>query len=176
MEGNDLIGVKLTDGKRDIMLATKDGLAIRFQEQDVRSMGRTAQGVRGIRLNEGDEVVGIDLVRDDADLLVLTEKGYGKRTSFEEYRPQIRGGKGVITIRTNKRNGKVVSIQAVDANEELMIISRNGIIIRQEAAGISQQGRATQGIRVMRLDKDDRIVSVARHIMKTTDEVERQGN
>lgn len=176
VDDNDLIGVKLTDGNRQIMMATRDGLAIRFHEEDVRSMGRTARGVRGIRLNEDDEVVGIDLVRDNAHLMVITEKGYGKRTPFKEYRSQVRGGKGIITMKTNRRNGKVVSIQAVDANEELLIISRNGIIIRQEAAGISQQGRATQGIRVMRLDKDDRIVSVARHTMKTTDEVEKQGN
>lgn len=176
VDDNDLIGVKLTDGNREIMMATRDGLAIRFHEKDVRSMGRTTRGVIGIRLNEGDEVVGIDLVRENAHLLTITEKGYGKRTPLTEYRPQIRGGKGIITMRTNRRNGKVVSIQTVNANEELLIISRNGIIIRQEAAGISQQGRATQGIRVMRLDEDDRIVSVARHTMKTTDDVEKQGN
>ncbi len=174
-EGNDLIGVKLTDGKREVVLATKDGLAIRFHEEEVRSMGRTARGVIGIRLNEGDEVVGLELVREDADLLVITEKGYGKRTPLEEYRTQGRGGKGIITMRTTRRNGKVANIQAVNANEELMIISRNGIIIRQEASGISRQGRATQGIRVMRLDEDDRIVSVARHTMKTTEDVENHG-
>lgn len=174
-EGNDLIGVKLTDGKRDVMLATRNGLSIRFHEEEVRSMGRTARGVKGIRLMKNDAVVSLELVRDNADILVITEKGYGKRTSADEYRPQVRGGKGIITMRTNNRNGKVVTIQAVNPNEELMIVSRNGIIIRQEAAGISRQGRTTQGIRVMRLDADDQIVSVARHTMKTTEEVENQG-
>lgn len=171
-EGNELIGVKLTDGKRDVMLATRDGLAIRFHEEEVRSMGRTARGVKGIRLGEGDAVVGLELVRENADILVITEKGFGKRTRADEYRFQGRGGKGVITMRTNKRNGKVVTIQAVEEKEELMMVSRNGIIIRQEAAGISRQGRATQGIRVMRLDEDDRVVSVARHTMQSTEEVE----
>ena len=174
-EGNDLIGVKLTDGNRDIMLATTNGLSIRFDEQEVRSMGRTARGVIGIRLDEDDAVVSLELVRENSHILVISEKGYGKRTPAEEYRPQGRGGKGIITMRTTKRNGKVVTIQAVNADEELMIVSRNGIIIRQEAAGISQQGRATQGVRVMRLDEDDRIVSVARHTIKTTEDVENDG-
>jgi len=171
-EGNELIGVRLTDGRREIMLATKNGLAIRFSEEEVRSMGRTARGVIGIRLTAGDELVGMELVREDADIVVLTEAGYGKRTPMKEYRTQARGGKGVITMRTNKRNGKVVTIQGVLGHEELMIVSRKGIIIRQEAAGISRQGRATQGIRVMRMDEDDQIVSVARLDMQTTEEVE----
>ncbi len=174
-EGNDLIGVKLTDGSRDIMLATANGLAIRFHEEEVRSMGRVTRGVKGIRLRSGDSVVAMELVRENADILVLTEAGYGKRTSMKEYRPQARGGKGIITMKTNKRNGKVVTIQGVEGYEELMIVSRNGIIIRVEAAEISRQGRATQGIRVMRMDEDDSIVSVARLTMKTTEEVENHG-
>ena len=174
-EGNDLIGVKLTDGNRDIMLATANGLAIRFHEEEVRSMGRVTRGVKGIRLRSGDSVVAMELVRENADILVLTEAGYGKRTSMKEYRPQARGGKGIITMKTNKRNGKVVTIQGVEGYEELMIVSRNGIIIRVEAAEISRQGRATQGIRVMRMDEDDSIVSVARLTMKTTEEVENHG-
>ena len=174
-EGNDLIGVKLTDGNRDIMLATANGLAIRFHEEEVRSMGRVTRGVKGIRLRSGDSVVAMELVRENADILVLTEAGYGKRTSMKEYRAQTRGGKGIITMKTNKRNGKVVTIQGVEGYEELMIVSRNGIIIRIEAAEISRQGRATQGIRVMRMDEDDSIVSVARLTMKTTEEVENHG-
>jgi len=174
-DGNDLIGVKLTDGNRDVMLATANGLCIRFSESEVRSMGRTARGVKGIRITGDDAVVALELVRENAHILVISDKGYGKRTPVEEYRPQGRGGKGIITMKTTERNGKVVTIQAVNTNEELMIVSRNGIIIRQEAAGISQQGRATQGVRVMRLDGDDRVVSVARHTMKTTEEVENDG-
>lgn len=171
-EGNDLIGVKLTDGSRDIMLATANGLAIRFHEKEVRSMGRVTRGVKGIGLTMGDSVVAMELVRENADILVLTEGGSGKRTPMSEYRPQARGGKGIITMKTTKRSGKVVTIQGVEGYEELMIVSKNGIIIRVEAAEISRQGRATQGIRVMRMDEDDQIVSVARLTMRTTEEVE----
>ena len=171
-EGNELIGVKLTDGKRDIMLATMEGMAIRFNEAEARSMGRTARGVKGIDLREGDAVVSMELIREDADILVVTVGGYGKRTPAKQYRAQARGGRGLITIRTTKKNGNVATIQAVREQEELMIITRNGIIIRQEVSGISRQGRSAQGIRLIRLDKDDMVVSVARLTPKTTQEVE----
>ncbi len=160
--GDELVEVKLTDGRQEIMLGTKKGLAIRFPEKDVSPYGRTARGVKGISLRPGDEVVSMDTVRAGAEALVVTANGFGKRTSVEEYRPQTRGGIGVINIKTTERNGDVVALQIVRPEEEVMMISREGIIIRIRAKDISSMGRATQGVTLMRLDQGDKLVAVAR--------------
>jgi DNA gyrase subunit A len=161
-EGDDLVEVKLTDGDQEIMLGTKNGLAIRFSEKDVPAYGRTTRGVKGISLRKGDEVVSMDTVRSGADVLVVTANGFGKRTGADEYRTQSRGGMGIINIKTTGRNGEVVALQIVRPDEEVMMISREGIIIRIKARDVSAMGRATQGVTLMRLDRGDKLVAVAR--------------
>jgi DNA gyrase subunit A len=161
-EGDDLVEAKPTDGTREIIIATKKGFAIRFRESDVRSMGRVASGVRGIRLRKGDHVMGICRVESDSSLFTVTVKGYGKRTQFDEYRIQTRGGKGVTNLRVTPKNGEVVGIAPLHDDDEVMFISREGMIIRAPAKDISEIGRATQGVRVMRLNKGDELVSFAR--------------
>ena len=165
-ENDELIGVKLTDGNQEIILGTREGLAIRFPEEQVRPMGRSARGVKGISLEPGDAVVGMDIAREGADLLVLTENGYGKRTGLEEYRSQARGGKGILNIKMSKRNGKVIGISVVQPGEELMIISSDGIIIRLDVNDISRTGRVTQGVTLMRLENDQRVVAMAKVVMR----------
>lgn len=160
-EGDQLIDVKLTSGQEEIILATRGGIAIRFAEKEVRSMGRVTRGVRGISLSDNDEVVGMETVRPDAYLLAVTANGFGKLTPLTEYRAQARGGKGLINIRTSERNGNVVAVQVVKGDEEIMMISAYGIIIRLKAGDISAMGRATQGVTLMRLDRGDTVVAVA---------------
>src|SRR5690606_2628908 len=165
-EGDELIAVQITTGSDHVVLATRDGMAIRFDERDVREMGRVATGVRGIRLRGNDVVIGMVVSRTDgpgrATLLVVSEHGRGKRTDIEEYRLQTRGGQGVINFRVNDATGKVVAIKAVYPGDELMMITRNGIVNRQRVDEIRVIGRATQGVRVMRMDEGDTIVDVAR--------------
>ncbi|HHW06804.1 MAG TPA: DNA gyrase subunit A [Clostridia bacterium] len=163
-QDDELIGVKLTDGRQEIILGTREGMAIRFPEEEVRPMGRSAKGVKGISLATGDAVVGMDIAQAGADLLVLTENGYGKRTGLEEYRSQARGGKGILNIKMSERNGKVIGISVVQPGEELMIISSEGIIIRLDVDGISRTGRVTQGVTLMRLENDQRVVAMAKVI------------
>ena len=158
-ENDKLIDAKLTTGNQEVILGTKYGLAIKFSEKDVRSMGRSARGVKGITLNENDQVVGMDIVDNDKELLVITDKGYGKRTSLDKYRAQKRAGKGIITLKQNDKNGKVIDIKTVK-DEEIILISKEGILLRTSAAEISETGRNTQGVRVMRLNEDDRVASV----------------
>lgn len=169
-EEDELIGVKLTQGEDEIMLATKRGLVIRFSEKDVRAMGRTARGVKGISLGEGNIVVGMDTCKDGADLLFVTEKGYGKRTPLTEFRTQNRGGKGLIGMRVNNKTGMVVGIMVLSGGDEIMLITLEGIMIRISADGISVMGRATQGVRVMRMDGPDKLVALARVINKEDDD------
>ncbi|MEM2925362.1 MAG: DNA gyrase subunit A [Methanocellales archaeon] len=161
-EGDELVEVKLTKGDDEIILSTKNGKAIRFKETDVRSMGRNASGVRGIRLIGDDEVVSMEIVRENSTLLTITENGYGKRTSLEEYRLTHRGGQGVITIITNQRNGKVVAVKEVADGEELMLITTQGVIIRVSANSIPVQGRNTQGVKIMNVAEGDKVVGVAK--------------
>lgn len=162
-EEDQLVDVKLTSGEEQIVLATKRGQAIRFPEEQVRPMGRNTRGVRGISLAANDEVVGMETVRPDAYLLTVTANGFGKRTLLTEYRAQTRGGKGVINIKVNKRNGLVVAVQVVIKNdEEIMMVSAEGIAIRFSAEDISKIGRATQGVTLMKLDQGDTVVAVAR--------------
>ncbi|MDP3103525.1 MAG: DNA gyrase subunit A [Candidatus Methanoperedens sp.] len=161
-EGDKLVSVKLTDGTKNFVIGTKHGKAIRFNENDVRSMGRNAGGVRGIRLLGEDEVVSAAVVEEGSTLLTVTENGYGKRTEFEEYRAMNRGGQGVITIDVSIRNGNVVDIRTVHEDDEIMVTTSKGIVIRVPVSGIKVQGRNTQGVRIMKVDGGDRVVGVAR--------------
>jgi DNA gyrase subunit A len=161
-----LIDVQITGGNDEVILATYEGMAIRFHESDVREMGRVATGVRGIRLRPNDAVVGMVVIREDvrdtATLLIVTERGRGKRTAIDDYRFQSRGGMGVINFRINEQTGKIVAIKGVQPDDELMLISRHGIVTRQRVAEIRVIGRATQGVRVMALDAGDVLMDVAR--------------
>lgn len=159
---DELIEVLLTDGTKQVLIATEQGMAVHFKETDVRPMGRTAQGVIGIRLRQDDNVIGAVVAEKEKTILTVTELGYGKRTDIQEYRIISRGGVGVQNIKVTDKNGKAVAVQAVKDDDELMLISQNGIIIRTPASGISSIGRATQGVRVMRLDQGDKVVSAAK--------------
>ncbi|NYE57606.1 DNA gyrase subunit A [Carboxydothermus ferrireducens] len=161
-EGDKLIDVKLSTGQEEVIIGTKKGIAIRFSETDVRPMGRTARGVKGISLSPGDEVIGLEVVDEQAELLTVTSKGFGKKTPFSEYRVQGRGGKGIINMKVTQKNGEVVGIVAVRPEDEVMAISGEGIMIRVKAAEISTQGRATQGVTLMKLNKDDQLTAVAK--------------
>ena len=164
-EGDELIDVQITNGEDDVILATRNGLAIRFRESDARVMGRVAEGVRGIRLGGDDRVVGMVVVaRDEATLLVVSESGMGKRSEIDAYRLQKRGGKGVINLKTTERTGKVVAIKSVVPGDQLMLITRNGVINRQRVDEIRVIGRATQGVRLVNLDENDSVMDVARVI------------
>lgn len=164
--GDELEGVKKTSGEEEVILATRRGMAIRFREAEVRSMGRTARGVKGIRLREDDRVVSVDTIHEEAEVLAVTENGFGKRTPLKEYRTQSRGGKGVITMRVNERNGPLVAIKLVRPEDQLMLITAEGILIRLTVDEISQQSRATQGVTLMRLDPGDKVVAVAKIITR----------
>ncbi len=161
-DDDELISVKLTRGTTELIAVTRNGLAIRFDEKDVRGMGRNAMGVKGIRLNKGDSVIALDIVEEDGDLLVITEKGFGKRTPLNEYRLQARGGKGVKTVNITKKIGPLVGAKVVKDNCEVMLISAEGIIIRMDINGISIMGRSTQGVTLMKLDKNDSVVAMAK--------------
>ena len=163
-EDDELISVRKTHGNKEIIIVTKYGKAIRFSEKDVREMGRNAAGVKSITLNKDDEVISMDLIEEGKDLLVVSEKGYGKRTSLEEYRIQNRGGKGLITYQVKEKTGSLISAKVVDKTDELMLISLGGIIIRLKVEGISKMGRSTQGVTLMRIEEDDKVVAVAKHV------------
>jgi DNA gyrase subunit A len=160
--GDTLIAANSTDGSRDIFLGSKKGMAIRFKEDDVRPMGRTAAGVRGISLEEGDEVVAMEVLRGDATLLSITERGYGKRSNIAEYRRQSRGGKGIITIKTDERNGNVVGIKQVMEEDNIMIITSKGKLIRIDVKNISVIGRNTKGVRLISVEESERVVGITR--------------
>ena len=161
-EGDSVVAAGLSDGVKDVVLATRRGNAVRFDETNVRATGRATRGVRGITLEDGDEVVSMALVKEDSVLLTITENGYGKRTPVEEYRKIRRGGKGVITINTNERNGPVVAVMEVEQPDELIVTSQTGMVIRMAVAGISVQGRNTMGVRIMKLDESDKVRGVDR--------------
>ena len=153
-EGDELISVKVTNGDQNIIIGTKDGYAASFHEDDVRSMGRNATGVRGINLRDGDEVVGADILRPDSYVLVISENGYGKGTKVEEYGIRRRGGKGVKTFKITDKNGSLVGMRTYTGEEDILLITNEGIIIRFSAEDISKTGRDTQGVRLMRLDEE----------------------
>ncbi|HHT50540.1 MAG TPA: DNA gyrase subunit A [Eubacteriaceae bacterium] len=161
-EEDELIGVRLTNGEKEIIIGTKKGFAIRFDEKDVRPMGRTAMGVRGINLRKNDEVIGMDLVSERSYLLAISNKGFGKMTDLDAYRTQARGGKGVTTYNITEKTGELVGIRVVTTEDEIMLINNHGIVIRIEASGISQMGRNTQGVTLMRVDKDDEVICAAK--------------
>jgi len=165
-ENDELIDVKLTSGKDELIIGTMNGMAIRFSEEEVRSMGRTARGVRGITLRGNDRAIGLELVQGGNFLLVVTANGFGKRTNLDEYRTQGRGGKGMMTIRPTKRNGPVSGIKVVHVEEEVMIITAEGIIIRLSVKGISAMGRTTQGVTLMRMDENDSVVAMAKVVTR----------
>jgi DNA gyrase subunit A len=163
--GDKLIGVQITDGQREILLGTRQGIVIRFKEEDVRPMGRTAHGVRGITLEEGNQVIGMETITPDSTtaVLTITENGFGKRTSVSEYRLQGRGGKGIISVKTTERNGQAVGFVQVRENDEIMMMSSKGKILRCRVDKIREVGRNTQGVRVLEMEEtDDRVVGVAR--------------
>jgi DNA gyrase subunit A len=161
-DGDRLMAAQINDGVGEVFIGTRDGMAIRFEQDDVRPMGRSAYGVKGISLREGDEVVAMEIVRPGSTLLTVTEHGYGKRTELDEYRVQSRGGVGIINIQTSERNGRVVGMASVHDDDEFMLITQQGKILRTVARDIRSIGRATQGVRLIEMDADDRVVSLAR--------------
>ena len=161
-DDDELIAASRTSGRHEVILATSDGKSIRFPEEQVRAMGRAAGGVRGMTLRDGDRVVGMEILSPGATILTVTERGYGKRTPLEDYRVQRRGGMGIITIRTSERNGPVVSVAQVVDDDEVMLITDGGKVLRARVAGISTMGRATQGVRIMNLADDEKIAAMAR--------------
>ena len=177
-DGDKLIGVQITDGQREILLGTRQGIVIRFKEDEVRPMGRTAHGVRGITLEEGNEVIGMETITPDSTtaVLTITEGGFGKRTPVSEYRLQGRGGKGIISVKTTERNGLAVGFVQVRENDEIMMMSSKGKILRCRVDKIREVGRNTQGVRVLEMEEaDDRVVGVAR-LADTGDRDETAGN
>ena len=161
-EDDEVIGVRLTDGNQEIIMGTKKGMSVRFREGDVRTMGRSATGVKGITLDPDDEVIDMDVVKEQADVLIVTANGYGKRTPIDEYRLQGRGGKGIKTHHVTERSGHVVGLKVVEPDEDLMIVTTTGIIIRLEVKGISTMGRYTQGVKLIRLAEGEEVGSVAK--------------
>jgi DNA gyrase subunit A len=169
-EGDEVIGVKLTDGQQEVILSTRDGQAIRFKEEDVRPMGRGAGGVRGITLEHGDCVVGIAVASPGATLLAVAERGYGKRTEMDEYRLTRRGGKGIITMKTTDKTGPVVGVRMVTDDDDIMLVTDGGKVIRTPVRGISVIGRNTQGVRLIELTEGEKVVGVARLAEKEEEE------
>jgi len=169
-EGDEVIGVRLTDGQQELILSTREGQAIRFKEEEVRPMGRGAGGVRGISLDANDSVVGLDVVSPGATLLDVAERGYGKRTEMDEYRLTRRGGKGIITMKTTDKTGLVVGVRMVTDEDDIMLITDGGKVIRTPVKGISVIGRNTQGVRLIDLAEGEKVVAIARLAEKEEDE------
>jgi DNA gyrase subunit A len=169
-EGDAVMAVQISDGQGEIFIGTRDGMSIRFAEGEVRAMGRAAYGVRGISLREGDSVVAMEVLKPGGTILSVTEQGYGKRTELDEYRVQSRGGIGIINIQTSERNGKVIGIAEVTDEDELMLITQQGKTLRMAAKGIRTIGRATQGVRLIDIEGEDRAVSIARLAEKEEEE------
>ena len=160
-EDDELIGVLETSGSDELIVGTKHGMSVRFDENDVREMGRTAMGVKSVTLREGDDVVSVDIVREDAEVLVISENGFGKRTSTGEYKTQKRGGIGIKTLKRTDKTGDLCALGIVDGCEDIIIINDAGIIIRMKVSEISTYGRDTQGVKLMNVGEDARVVSVA---------------
>ncbi|MCR6108755.1 DNA gyrase subunit A [Bacillus sp. A301a_S52] len=169
---DELHGVRLTDGSKELIAGTRKGMSIRFNENDVRLMGRTAAGVKGITLQKDDEVVGMDIIEEGHDILIVTEKGFGKRTPAEEYRQQSRGGKGIKTCNITDKNGNLISLKVVSHDHDLMVITTNGVIIRMHVEEISQTSRNTQGVRLIRVGDEEYVSTVARVNVDDGDEEE----
>src|SRR5262249_12694073 len=161
-EGDGVIGVRLTDGSSQVILSTRDGQAIRFEDSEVRPMGRDTYGVWGMKLDEGDEVVALDLVEPGAALLAVAENGYGKRTDMDEYRLTRRGGKGIITMKTTEKTGRVIGVRMVTDDDQIMLITSRRRVIRIRGDEIRVIGRNTEGVRLIGLEEGERVASVAR--------------
>lgn len=174
-DDDELIGVRLTDGHQEIIMGTKNGMSVRYKESDVRTMGRNATGVKGITLDDDDDVIDMDVIKPNAEVLIVTANGYGKRTPVEEYRIQSRGGKGIKTHNVTERSGCVVGLKVVEPEEDLMIITTSGIIIRTEMKGISVMGRYTQGVKLIRLGENEQVGSVAKCPPNEDDEEDMEG-
>lgn len=174
-EDDDLIGVKLTDGNQGIIMGTRLGMSIHFPEQDVRSMGRSATGVKGVNLDDEDVVIDMDVVHEDNSVLIVTSKGFGKRTPVSEYRIQSRGGKGIKTLNVTDKNGPIVGLKVVQDDEDLMIITALGTVIRTSIEGISMMGRNTQGVRLINIREDDEVGTLAR-VQKSEEQNENEGD
>jgi len=173
-ENDELIDVKLTDGNQDIMLVTRNGMSIRFSEEDTRPVGRVSQGVIGIKLEQDDYVIGMEVCVENAYLLAVTENGFGKRTELEEYKTQSRSGKGILTYRVTDKTGKIAGMELVNNTDDIMIISSDGTIIRLNVEEISILGRATQGVTLMRMGGGNAVVSIARIIIEEEEELEKE--
>jgi DNA gyrase subunit A len=169
-KGDELIDTQITSGEDNILIATHEGMAIRFPETDVRPMGRTARGVIGIRLEAGDYVVGVSIAHDDKTVLSITENGYGKRTQVGEYRLQHRGGSGIINVKTTDKNGKVVGMLTVDDDDEIVVIATDGIVIRTSVKDIRTIGRNTQGVKVMTPQPGAKVSAVALALAESKEE------
>ena len=161
-EDDELIGVKVTDGNKDVLLVTKEGMSIRFDENDIRSMGRSAMGVKGITLSNDDKVVSMSLCEEGTDVLVVSENGFGKRTDINEYRTQIRAGKGIKTYNIAEKTGKLVGAEMVNEDDEMMIINSDGVLIRLRVNEISLFGRVTSGVKLMKTDDEVNVVSISK--------------
>ena len=162
--GDELVSTKLSDGKQNIIIVSANGQACRFYEEELRSIGRVTRGVKGIKLDKNDYVVSMDVVEEEGNLLTITENGYGKRSPINSYRKTHRGSKGVKTIITNERNGKVLYVREASDNEEIILATKNGMIVRVAVKDIRIQGRNTMGVRIMKLNEEDKVVSVAKII------------
>lgn len=172
-EGDELIGVRLTDGNKELILGTRKGKSIRFSEKEVRKMGRTARGVKAIELSAEDRVVSMDIIEKESQVICVTENGFGKRTNSEEYRIQSRGGKGILTLKITEKTGCLVGLRVVQEQQDLMIVTKDGIIIRTDIEGISQMGRVTQGVKLMRIGERDKVSALAKlNIHKENENVE----
>jgi DNA gyrase subunit A len=167
--GDRLLDVRVTDGQRNILLATRKGLGIRFPEADVRPMGRPAFGVRGIRLESDDQVVGMAALEGGGDILSVASRGYGKRTSIDEYREQGRGGKGIINLKVSAKTGEVVGVLEVAPGDHVILISQEGTLIRIDVDGMRTIGRSTQGVKVMDLEGEDTLVAMAKVVERESD-------
>ena len=166
-KGDELIGVRFTEGEQNIIIGTAKGKAIVFAEEEVRALGRNSQGVVGIRMKKDDYVVGMDKLVDGAEVLTISEEGYGKRTPTEEYRPQARGGQGVINMKVTEKTGDVVALKVVHPDQELMLITTEGVVIRTDVDAVSVISRNTQGIKIMKTREDDKVAALATVTMKT---------
>jgi DNA gyrase subunit A len=173
-EGDELIGAKITDGQNYIFLGSREGQAIRFQEDQVRPMGRQARGVRAMDLAEGDYLIGMEVVEKDGLILSIAENGYGKRSPLEIYRLTHRGGKGVINMKTTGKTGDVIAILSVKEDSELIIVSQNGKIIRIDSSTIRQAGRSTSGVKLVALEPDDKIAAAS--VIPETEDNNGQGD
>ncbi|MFA6078205.1 MAG: DNA gyrase C-terminal beta-propeller domain-containing protein, partial [Candidatus Omnitrophota bacterium] len=159
---DELIAVEMTGGNEEILLATREGKAIRFKESQVRDMGRSAKGVKGVTLGKKDSCIAMQVVKSDQTVLTVTRQGFGKRTPFKEYRLQSRGGKGIINIKVTEKNGEAIDMKTVSDKDELMLITEKGMIVRSPVKDVRATGRSTQGVRLMRVDSGDKIASIAK--------------